>query len=214
MKITSLLLSLVISSVALAEDPADLVKLRTTYDNSLRSDFQKVGKLYYKGLLQLKKNYMQAESLEGAIAVDKEIKKLKETHGKGLVKVNPTPNREEAWSKVTVNASNKYGHSLGFLSRGQIVEIKYHSGSWSAYPTWPEEKPFECERLGHKVIIINKDHLDLGDRVDLSKAHLFDNNQEAKGSYKIDEAGEYVIRIGDNVVFSNRGAVTFLLKTK
>jgi hypothetical protein len=174
----------------------------------------------------MKKNFMTAQNLQGAIAVDAEIKKLVALNGKqefvppkkvdDLLNSTPKvkPSLEEAWSKVTLNASNKYGHSLGFLSRGQIVEIKYHSGSWSAYPTWPEEKPFECERLGHKVIIINKDHLDLGDRVDLSKAHLFDNNQEAKGSYKIDEAGEYVIRIGDNLVDSNRGVVTSLLKVK
>jgi hypothetical protein len=87
MKIVSLLLSLVISSVALAEDPAELVKLRAIYDNSLRGDFQKVGKLYHGRLVELKDTFMEAKNLDGANAVDAEIKKLRETHGKMVVKV-------------------------------------------------------------------------------------------------------------------------------
>ena len=88
MKIISLLLSLCLASVALAEEPAELVKLRATYDNSLRGEFQKVGKLYHGRLVELKKSYMQAENLEAAVAVDAEIKKLRETHGKMVVKVS------------------------------------------------------------------------------------------------------------------------------
>ncbi len=65
--------------VSMADDPAELVKLRATYDNSLRGEFQKVGKLYHGRLVELKESYMQAENLEAAVAVDKEIKKLKET---------------------------------------------------------------------------------------------------------------------------------------
>jgi hypothetical protein len=86
--LVSLLLSLCLSSVALAEEPAELVKLRAIYDNSLRSDFQKVGKLYHGRLVELKENYMEAKNLEGAVAVDAEIKKLRETHGKMVVKVS------------------------------------------------------------------------------------------------------------------------------
>jgi hypothetical protein len=87
MKILTPILSLIISSVALAEDPAELVKLRAIYDNSLRGDFQKVGKLYHGRLVELKDNFMEAKNLDGANAVDAEIKKLRETHGKMVVKV-------------------------------------------------------------------------------------------------------------------------------
>ena len=97
MKIVSLLLSLCLASVAIAEEPAELVKLRVTYDNSLRSDFQKVGKLYHGRLVELKKNYMEAQNLEAAVAVDTEIKKLRETHGKMVVKV---PEPQEASSPL------------------------------------------------------------------------------------------------------------------
>ena len=51
---------------------------------------QKVGKLYHGRLVELKKSYMQAENLDGTVAVDAEIKKLRETHGKMVVKV-PKP---------------------------------------------------------------------------------------------------------------------------
>ena len=116
MKIVSLLFSLCLASVALAEDPAELVKLRAIYDNSLRGEFQKVGKLYHKELLQLKKNYMQAENLEGAIAVDAEIKMLRETHGKMVVKV---PEAEETFSPLDG------AWICSFRSKGKIRRILY-----------------------------------------------------------------------------------------
>ena len=97
MKTLTIILSLVIASVALADDPAELVKLRATYDKSLRGEFQKVGKLYHGRLVELKKSYMEAQNLEGAVAVDAEIKKLRETHGKMVVKV---PEAEEKASPV------------------------------------------------------------------------------------------------------------------
>lgn len=83
-------LSLMVASAALAKDLDELGKLRTIYDNSLRSEFQKVGKLYHDQLVELKKNYMEAQNLEAAVAVNKEIKLLRETHGKMDVKV-PEP---------------------------------------------------------------------------------------------------------------------------
>jgi hypothetical protein len=91
MKTLTLILSLFLLlsvHVSMADDPAELVKLRATYDNSLRGEFQKVGKLYHGRLVELKDNYMEAKNLEGAVAVDAEIKKLRETHGKMVVKVS------------------------------------------------------------------------------------------------------------------------------
>ena len=99
-KTLSFVLSLVIMNTAFAAEPAEpveLVKLRTIYDNSLRGEFQKVGKLYHGRLVELKKNYMEAQNLEAAVAVDTEIKKLRETHGKMVVKV---PEPQEASSPL------------------------------------------------------------------------------------------------------------------
>ena len=97
MKYILLLLLLFSVHVASAEDPAELVKLRATYDNSLRSEFQKVGKLYQGRLVELKENYMEAKNLEAAVAVDAEIKKLRDTHGKMVVKA---PERQEKASPL------------------------------------------------------------------------------------------------------------------
>jgi hypothetical protein len=83
--------------VASAEEPAELVKLRATYDNSLRGEFQKVGKLYHGRLVELKDNFMEAKNLDGANAVDAEIKKLRETHGKMVVEA---PEAEEKASPL------------------------------------------------------------------------------------------------------------------
>ena len=93
MKTLIIILSLVIASVALAEDPAELVKLRKTWENSqaeakkkaeeiYRSKNTKANKLYYAELQQMKNNFMEAKNLEGAVAVNAEIEKLKALHGK------------------------------------------------------------------------------------------------------------------------------------
>ena len=125
MKIVSLLLSLCIASVTLAEDPAELVKLRATYDNSLRSDFQKVGKLYHGRLVELKENCMEAKNLEAAVAVDAEIKKLRDTHGKMVVKVSEPQEAfsplDGAWLAYSNKKPEKYLRvfSRGFMAIGQ-----------------------------------------------------------------------------------------------
>ena len=93
MKFLICFLSLMVVSVALAEEPAELVKLRKTWENSqaeakksaeeiYRSKNIKANKLYYEELNEMKKNFMTAQNLQGAIAVDAEIKKLKALHGK------------------------------------------------------------------------------------------------------------------------------------
>jgi hypothetical protein len=138
MKIVSLLLSLIISSVALAEEPAELVKLRAIYDNSLRSDFQKVGKLYHGRLVELKENYMEAKNLEGAVAVDAEIKKLRETHGKMVVKA-PEPQEKAspldgAWICSYTSKGKIYkllyaikGKEM-ISDKGEKMTVKHHNG--------------------------------------------------------------------------------------
>ena len=91
-------LSLMATSVALADDPAELVKLRNSWENSVAGgqarakalyldETNKANRLYHVELKQMKDNFMEAKNLQGAIAVDAEIKKLVETHRKMVVKV-------------------------------------------------------------------------------------------------------------------------------
>jgi hypothetical protein len=136
MKIVSLLLSLCLASVALAEEPAELVKLRKTWENSqaeakkkaeeiYRSKNTKASKLYYDELYELKDNFMGAKNLQGAIAVDAEIKKLVETHRKMVVKVAEPQEKasplDGAWLSYSNKKQEKYLRvfSKGFMAIGQ-----------------------------------------------------------------------------------------------
>ena len=93
MKILACLLSLCLVHVAFAEEPEELVKLRMTWENSVagvqaradtlyREEMNKTNKLYHEELKQMKDNFMEAKNLDGANAVDAEIKKLIAEHGK------------------------------------------------------------------------------------------------------------------------------------
>ena len=129
MKIVSLLLSLIISSVALAEDPAELVKLRAIYDNSLRGDFQKVGKLYHGRIVELKDNFMEAKNLDGANAVDAEIKKLVELHGKHKLET-PSP-LDGVWTVTTDKVYIKlFKDDKVLIEKGVILNITKKGGAY------------------------------------------------------------------------------------
>ena len=116
--------------VSMADDPAELVRLRTTYDNSLRSEFQKVGKLYHGRLVELKKSYMQAENLEAAVAVDAEIKKLRETHGKMVVKAPEAEEKASPFDGVWIvkMVGSKSGRDTPRIFKGDKMLTEH--GGW------------------------------------------------------------------------------------
>ena len=74
MKIVSLLLSLCIASVALAEDPAELTERRQAWETQRTETQTKVDELYFNELEELKKNFTQADNIAAALAVDNAIK--------------------------------------------------------------------------------------------------------------------------------------------
>jgi hypothetical protein len=119
--------------VASAEDPAELVKLRTIYDNSLRGDFQKVGKLYHGRLVELKDNFMEAKNLDGANAVDAEIKKLVELHGKHKLET-PSP-LDGVWTVTTDKVYIKlFKDDKVLIEKGVILNITKKGGAY--YVNW------------------------------------------------------------------------------
>ena len=111
MKTLTIILSLSLASVALAEEPAELVKLRKTWENSqaeakkkaeeiYRSKNTKANKLYYEELHEMKDNFMEAKNLKAAVAVDAEIKKLIAQHGKEEFEVQLMTEKKESMLKV------------------------------------------------------------------------------------------------------------------
>ena len=166
MKIVSLLLSLCLASVALAEEPAELVKLRKTWENSqaeakkkaeeiYRSKNTKASKLYYEELYELKDNFMEAKNLQGAIAVDTEIKKLVETHGKQRFtpakKIQATQKKASSLDGVWI--ANGKGKNYTFVFNGGrmidhdglLATVKYEKGlitvDWDNAPWKHKIKP-------------------------------------------------------------------------
>ena len=77
MKIVSLLLSLCLASVALAEDPAELERLRHLWEQSVAKEFDKKNKVYLKSLEKLQKKFTEANNLAAAVAVNHEIKMVR-----------------------------------------------------------------------------------------------------------------------------------------
>jgi hypothetical protein len=77
MKILTLILSLVISSVALAQEPAELERLRHLWEQSVAKEIDEKNKIYLKSLEKLQKKFMEAKNLAAAVAVDNEIKMVR-----------------------------------------------------------------------------------------------------------------------------------------
>ena len=185
MKIISLLLSLCLASVALAEDPVELVKLRQIWKNSVaeatksaeetyRSKNIKANKLYYAELNEMKKNFMTAQNLNGANAVDAEIKRLEVSHK--VLKFSPPrkPSKpqekasflEGAWI-LTASGGGKHLWIFGknvvqvggdkrvkWTRQGDEVTAHFDGGWWDKMKINPD-KPDLMEgrnKGGHKLV--------------------------------------------------------------
>jgi len=148
MKIVSLLLSLCLASVALADDPAELERLRKIWKNSqanakkgaedlYEKENLKANKFYYEELQQMKNNFMDAKNLKAAVAVDTELEKLKALHGKqkfeapinGVWKVVYNNGETRTYSikgnKITILKSSYRGV-------GETVELTRYAQGWLA----------------------------------------------------------------------------------
>jgi hypothetical protein len=115
MKIISLLLSLCLASVALAEEPAELTELRQTWEKE-RSEAQgKVDKLYLEELEGLKENFTKAGNIADALAVDNVIKEgdRADNEPQALTKVRLA--RDKSLKKVSKPLDKRYWQDLLLL---------------------------------------------------------------------------------------------------
>lgn len=106
MKIVSLLLSLCLASVALAEEPAELERLRHLWEQSVAKEVDEKNKIYLKSLAKLQKKFMEAKNLAAAVAVDNEIKmvRLLKPEQKGTPQKRTSP-LDGAWVELEVGYS-------------------------------------------------------------------------------------------------------------
>jgi hypothetical protein len=219
MKIVSLLLSLCLASVALAEDPAELERLRKTWENSqaeakkkaeeiYRSKNTKASKLYYDELYELKDNFMGAKNLQGAIAVDAEIKKLVETHRKQKFEVPKqavAPQKKQLRDKtpmVTVNAweNSKAPHATGIILRkGQKISLKPNTRHmWTGGGT---KKGVYCDYMGYE------DRGNSWMRLMSRIGKRGEKSVTAEELFTAENDGELFLYVNDGDVDTNRGAI-------
>ena len=140
MKTLILILSLIISSVALADDPAELERLRHLWEQSVAKEVAEKNKVYLKSLVKLQKKFMEAKNLAAAVAVDNEIKMVRllkpEQQRKSLL--------DGVWIASSVNGGGirpifsgkmvNYWKGRKFMStcsiKAGVVEIKQDNGFW------------------------------------------------------------------------------------
>ena len=115
MKIVSLLLSLCLASVALAEDPAELTELRQTWEKERTEAQGKVDKLYFEELEEMKKNFTKAGNIADALAVDNVIKEgdKADNEPQALTKVRLA--RDKSLKKVSKPLDKRYWQDLLLL---------------------------------------------------------------------------------------------------
>lgn len=115
MKIVSLLLSLCLASLALAEDPAELAELRQTWEKERTEAQEKIDTIYLEELEQLKKNFTKAGNIADALAVDNVIKEgdRADNEPQALTKVRLA--RDKSLKKVSKPLDKRYWQDLLLL---------------------------------------------------------------------------------------------------
>ena len=119
MKIVLLLLSLCLASVALAEEPAELERLRQQWEEQRTEAQEKIDKLYFDELEQLKKNFVQLGNIAAARAVDNAIK--------GEVKADNEP---DALVKLSEARSKSLKKALKPLDKQYWQDLKKLRGDF------------------------------------------------------------------------------------
>ena len=72
--LTPLLCLLFAQGIAIAEEPAELSERRQAWETQRTEAQEKIDKIYFDELEQLKKNYTKARNIAAALAVDNVIK--------------------------------------------------------------------------------------------------------------------------------------------
>ena len=118
MKIVLLLLSLCLASVALAEEPAELERLRQQWEEQRTEAQEEIDKLYFDELEQLKKNFVQLGNIADARAVNKAIKGEVKADNEPDALVELSEARSKSLKKALKPLDKQYWQDLKKLRRG------------------------------------------------------------------------------------------------
>jgi len=128
MKFLICFLSLMVASVALAEEPAELVERRSAWEKERTEAQEKIDKMYFDELEQLKKNFVQAGKLPAARAVDIAIKggEKADNEPEALVKLSEA--RSKSLKKALTPIDKQYWQDLkklrgDFQKQGSLAGI-------------------------------------------------------------------------------------------
>ena len=122
-------LSLILAHVALAaEEPAALVELRQGWEEARSEAQQKVDKLYFAELEELKKNFVKAGNIEAARAVDSAIKGEAKANNEPEALVKLRGARSKSLKKALTPIDKQYWQDLkklrgDFQKQGSLAGI-------------------------------------------------------------------------------------------
>jgi len=131
MKLLLPLISLLIASAALAEEPAELVELRQAWEKERTEAQAKIDKLYFEELEQLKKNFTQASNITDALAVDNVIKGGDKADNEPVELTKVRLARDKSLKKVSKPLDKRYWQDL-LLLKDEFVKAGNLAGVVSA----------------------------------------------------------------------------------
>jgi hypothetical protein len=179
-----------------ANEPADLKRLRESWQRARQQVDAPLDKKYADALIELMARLVKAGNLDQALLVDAEIKK-----------VSPGASTEvadaDADGQVVEIDAKTEGTSVGNLKAGQEIRLHYVEGTWTAYMAWapnsPDDTKIGSNRL--KVVGVTAKGKSATEVPLNTKRHTF--------IFRVVEDGEYFLRIADTVLDSNAGKVKY-----
>ena len=130
MRILIPFLSLILAHVATAaEEPAELVELRQGWEEARGTKQQRVDKLYFEELEELKKNFVKAGNIEAARAVDSAIKDSEKAGNEPQALLNMRDARGKSLKKAFTPIDKRYWKDLkklreDFQKQGSLAGIE------------------------------------------------------------------------------------------
>jgi len=186
---------LLLSAVVATGEPMGLVDLRQKWTSARERAVKPLDDSYVKALNELKARYTKTGDLDSALLVDAEIRQVAAAAMGG----DANPFGDE----LVVEATKGEGASLGELSPGQEITLQYVKGEWNAYPGLATESPDTAGVQVNRIAL----YVQTAEGTKML-ANPTDTKRKAF-VFPVTQKGKYFLRINDNMLQDNKGAVTY-----